>query len=120
MIKGGFTINLTMIIFYLLIYLLSSFFYYKIYQKADLSNAWMAWVPILNIIPFFHVINRSAWNVLYLLIPIASIYFVFKFLIEFIKAFGLNPWFIIGFLISPINLIILGYMAFNKDVTYRN
>jgi hypothetical protein len=92
---------------------------YKIYQKANLSDAWMAWIPVLNVLPYFHVIDRSAWSVFYLIIPFANIYFSIKFAIEFLKAFGMNPWWVIGYLISPVNLIILLYIAFNQSVTYQ-
>jgi hypothetical protein len=104
----------------LLVYLIFSFTLFKLYQKAGLKSAFYAFIPILGTIPFFHAINRSAWNFLWLLVPLANIYFSIRFQIEFLRAYGQNDWAVLVYIfLPPLGLIHFLFMAFHKDVEFE-
>lgn len=101
-------------------YLANAFAFYRIGSKAGLKNLWLAFIPFLQFILFFHIINRSAWNVLLLIIPIVNIIFGIIYYVEFYKAFGVDTlWIVLGILVPfPIGTILLFYLAFS-DITYK-
>lgn len=121
---------------------------YKLYKKANHKYPWLAFLIFPAFVPFFHVINRSAWNVLWMLVPYLTMitgsilmendqnyrlglilflvslvpYFVFaiKFTIEFLDVYGIDrPWILAILLIPLAQYVILGYMAFSRNVQYK-
>lgn len=115
-------------------YIVSSLLYMRIYQKANLQDAWLAWIPIGNLIPFFRLIKRSIWNILWLLIPVVNIVFLVFFYAKFFKAFGMSPGFVVVVLLPVIGgffaplysilgsfvlLILLAYMVYADNVQYQ-
>jgi uncharacterized membrane protein len=55
------------------IYLLQAFAFYRLAQKAGVKNEWIAFIPLLQFILFFHIIDRSAWHILIVLIAIIPV-----------------------------------------------
>ena len=126
------------------LYLLSSFLSYKLYNKAMLGNSWMAWIPLLNLVPFFNAINRSGWNLLWILAPVATtiaaftvpmwgpnrisvflagfiliIYISAKWIGELLKAYGISKLLLPLSIIPIANLLLLFYMSFAKNIRYK-
>jgi hypothetical protein len=97
--------------------------FFKIYKKAKVKSNWMVFIPIFpfSIIPFFHSIDKSAWQVLKWFIPVAGIYFIIKDQVEFYKRFGLKPavTILLSYFIPFAALIIFIYIAFSKEVEYE-
>lgn len=127
----------------LIVYVINALTYYKLSKKAGLdSHAWMAWVPVLQNVLFFHMIDKSGWYVLLYLIP--SITLVFDsgimaviglilnlavvilsviWLADLLKRFGQSPLWIITLFIPIINIafiVFFIYMAFSNDVQYQS
>ena len=69
-------------------YLLNAASLYKMSEKANLNNSWIAFIPFLQFILFFHLINKSAWYVLLLLIPFVNIILYFVWSYELYTNFG--------------------------------
>ncbi|GAB6548569.1 hypothetical protein bcgnr5378_09330 [Bacillus cereus] len=140
------------IFFSLVLFALTIGIQYVVYKKAGIKHAWFALTVVLGFIPFFHSINRSAWNILWYILPFFTMIFCLPFLvigswswalttllvfvvsiaivcvtgiifnIKFLKAFGLSPWLILLYLIPYLNvimhLVLMGYIAFSKNVKY--
>lgn len=78
------------IILGLAFYLLEAFAYYFAFKKAGIENAWLAFIPIAQLWPFMRVIKKSAWNLFWLLCPIANIVFAIIWQGRFLQAFGIS------------------------------
>lgn len=114
-------------------YVFQGFIYYKIYQKANVKYPWMSWIPIANMVPFFWVIKKSAWNLVWLIVPalatailrptlgttgliiagilnVVMLVLVIIWMVRFLKAFRISPhwlWFAIGLIIPLLNFLII-------------
>lgn len=102
------------------VYIINALTYYKIAEKAGLGNAWIAFIPILQFIIMFHVIDKSAWWIILYFIPfvniIATIVFTYQFMDRFdIPGVVIILAFIIPFLMAGVFL----YMAFSGNCHYR-
>ena len=54
-------------------WLINALVFYRMAQKADVRNAWLAFIPVFQFILFFHLLDKSAWNVLWLLVPLLNV-----------------------------------------------
>lgn len=102
------------------LYIANACAFYSIGRKAGLDNHWFAFVPFLQFILFFHIIKRSAWWALVLLIPIVGVIASLIFYWEFYSAFGIDTiWKLLAILFPfPMATVLLFYMAFT-DITYK-
>lgn len=88
-------------------------------RKAGYDIAWLAFIPILSFIPFFMLIKRSFWNVLFLLIPIVNVVFAIIWAIEIQQVFGRNKLMVLLILFVPgFAFIYYIYLGTSKDVRY--
>lgn len=104
------------LIFGLAAYLFGSYCFYNIYQKLGESNAWFAWVPILNNWIMYKAGDQSPWWIIGLFIPLVNFVALVFLLIAFInivKKLGKNPWLILLMIIPLVNFVILYMFAFN-------
>ncbi|UOF92591.1 hypothetical protein LSG31_10775 [Fodinisporobacter ferrooxydans] len=110
-------------------WILQGFAFYKMYTKANVWSPWLAFIPIANLWPFMWTIKKSAWNILWLIIPIVNLVFSIIWTIRLLKAFNMNPlWALlfIGYVIPAINsfvvlafLVLYCYMGFSSNVRYN-
>lgn len=106
----------------LIIYLVVAGAFYSMFRKAGTPNAWLAFIPIAGLWPFLWTINRSAWNVLWLLIPVVNYVLMLYWLGQLLKAFRHSPWFVLLMLFPPSNLIFFGiviYIGYSNSVKYN-
>ncbi len=103
-------------------YILQSYALMRLFQKANVAYPWLAWIPVAYYWPFLWTIKKSAWNVLWYLVPIANIVFAIIWLVKFLRAYGQSGWMILINLIpyigSLIFLIYLMVIAFSSKVNY--
>lgn len=105
-------------------YLLNAITLYKLSEKASVRNSWLAFIPVVQFILFFHILDKSAWNVLWILVPIVNIVFLLKWTHEFYLRFGTSSnTSIIIIILSVFTGSIIGkvfeiYLAFSDDVRY--
>ncbi len=120
----------------LAVYILMATAFFKMFRKANVPHAWLAYVPIAQYWPFFWTIKKSAWNILWGLVSIAGIGIAIPMMIQhritiaigivilfsivpivlgiiwqvrLFKAFGMNPWWLlalIGGIIPIINYVV--------------
>lgn len=111
-------------LFLIAIYVYSALAYQSIYRKSGHKKPWMAWIPIVNIIPAFELGGfHWAWIFLVLaaMIPaigfIASIALVVLTIISMWRIFkkaGYPGWLSLFILIPVANLIVIGIVAWQK------
>ena len=113
----GLAIVLTLIytLFGLAFYIYSAICLMLIAKKTGTPNGWMAWLPILNIYLMCKVAGKSGAWIFLLLIPIVSIIAIVILWMAISERCGKPSWWGILILISPINLIIMGVLAFSKS-----
>lgn len=107
-----------------LLYFLDAFSFYRMAKKANVRNAWIAFIPILQFILFFHMIDKSAWYILLFLIPVVN--FVLKIIwsYDLYLRFGTESG--VAILIVVLNFFtgsLVGkvyqlYLAFSDNVSY--
>lgn len=98
-------------IYLVIYYALVAFPYYKMYQRANLKNPWIAFVPIIGSFKIFNLANFSMWYYLALIgiafIPFVGALIIFIFMIyvycKILKNFCLGPLgIILGIFFTPI------------------
>lgn len=113
LIKNEFTLffAIALITYLVIYYLFVAFPYYKMYQRANLKNPWIAFIPLIGQFKIFNLANFSMWYYLaligiafipfvgILIVGIFSIYMYYKIL----KNFCLGPLgIILGIFFTPI------------------
>lgn len=93
-------------IFYLILMIISTVSYWKIYTKMGIAG-WKSIIPIYSAVVLFNALGRSGWQILLFLIPFVNIYIAFKVYIELAKRFDKGAGFgvglvLLGFIFAPI------------------
>lgn len=106
------------------VYLLQAIAYFALGRKAGVTYSWLSFIPLLQVFVLLAIVSRSAWNALWLLIPIVNAIFVIIWYVRLFRAFGQNPWWLLLLLVPGINgiflIVILCYMAFSSQVAYNS
>lgn len=101
-------------LFILAIYFYFSFTMYKIALKTGWnSQAWWAWVPLLNSFLMLKCASKPMWWFLLFMIPIVNLIYFAIVWIEIAKATGNAPMWGIMMLLPIINFIAVGILAFS-------
>jgi len=108
-----------MLIFSIGIYLIQAVTIYKISEKANVGNRWLAFIPVLQFILILHIIDKSAFWMLIALIPFVNFLFGIYMIARFLQAFEMPIWVIICSVLVPFAYqIALFYIAFYSDARY--
>jgi hypothetical protein len=119
--SGGYIIGIfisTMII----CYLIQAISYYKIAEKANVGDRWLAFIPIAQNILFLHIIDKSGWYILIDLLgfipvvgPLIVIIINCIWAVRFYQCFNTSTILIVLCVIIPlIALIYMLYLAFSN------
>ncbi|MFZ3054542.1 MAG: DUF5684 domain-containing protein [Minisyncoccales bacterium] len=81
-------------------------------QRTNTPNSWLAWIPIGNIFLMISIAQKPMWWILLFLIPLVNIVIAVIIWMAISERRGKPNWLGILILISPINLFIIGYLAF--------
>lgn len=102
------------------LYLWSSFVFYRLSVKAGLDNPWMNFVPVLNIVKMCHLVNWSGWMALLYFVPFVGSFIGIYHYYLILKAFGRSGWMLVLFYVIPFFIIFyMLYMAFSDNVEYE-
>jgi Family of unknown function (DUF5684) len=66
------------LIIQIVFYILFAYSLFTLAKKLGEQYAWMAWVPVLNIVLMFRMAKMSLWWLLGLIVPIFNIYVYIK------------------------------------------
>ncbi len=98
----------------LVFYVYFSFCIMKIAQKLGVENAWLAWIPIVNIWVLVQCAGKEWWWILLMFIPIANIVAAIVIWMAIAERRGKPSWLGILMIVPIANLIIPGYLAFSE------
>lgn len=105
------------------LYLVQAFAYYKMAEKAQVKNAWLSFIPFLQFVIFFHLINKSAWNIFLLIIPLVNIVLMLVWTYRLFEVFDAGGP--VGMLVIVLSLffgitlmVYEVYLAFSPKVVY--
>ena len=119
MVESQRTIMTVVWISYIVMYVIQAVTLYFIARKANVRNPWVAFVPVLQTIVFLHIIDKSGWAILLLLIPFVNIVLYIVWLVKFYGAFKVNGGLIALSIIIPIvGLVMMFLLAFSNDYSY--
>ena len=99
--------------FYLVIYLYFAFCIYRIAQKCNVEMAWLAWIPIVQVIPLIQAARKPLWWIILLLIPLVNIVIAVIIWMGVAEQRGKPSWVGILMIVPLVNLVIPAYLAFS-------
>lgn len=82
-------------------------------QKTNTANAWLAWIPIANIILMLNIAKKPIWWIILFLIPIVNIIIAILVWMGIAEARGKPNWWGILTIVPVVNLIVPGYLAWS-------
>lgn len=86
----------------------------EIGKKTNTPNGWMAWVPIVNIFYMLQIARLPLWYFILMLIPLVNIFVIIYVWIKIAERRGRSVLWGILMIISPVNLVLLWFMAFRE------
>jgi magnesium-transporting ATPase (P-type) len=82
-------------------------------KKTNTPNAWLAWIPIVNIILMLNVAKKPLWWFILCLIPLVNIVIFIIVWMAIAEARGKPNWWGILMIVPVVNLIVPGYLAWS-------
>jgi hypothetical protein len=107
------------LVFFLTYYVYMSICLMKIAKKTNTENAWFAWIPILDLLLSLQIAKKPTWWIVWFFVPVANIIVYILAWMGISKTLGKQEWLGILMIISPINLIVQGYLAFSKTTEIK-
>ena len=101
-------------VFWLIIYVYFAVCLMMIANKTNTSNAWLAWIPILNVFLMLMIAKKPLWWFILLFIPLVNIVIYVIVWMGIAEARGKPSWLGILMLIPVLNLIVPGILAFTE------
>jgi cytochrome bd-type quinol oxidase subunit 2 len=106
---GGFMV--VFLIIGLAVYVYMALALQTIANKTNTENAWLAWVPIINIILMLNIAKKPLWWIILCLIPIVNIIVIVIVWMAIAEARGKPSWWGILFIVPVVQVIVPGYLA---------
>ena len=85
---------------------------YLIAKKTDTQEAWVAWIPILNLLVICWAAGRPSWWFFLLLIPLVNIVVYIEMWMTIAEVRNQETWIGLLMIIPGVNLVLLGILAF--------
>jgi len=100
-----------MFLVWIVIYAYFALAFMAIAKKTNTPNAWMAWVPILNLWLMIQVAQKEAWWIILFFVPIANIVAMIVVMMAVAERVGKPSWWGVLMIVPVANLIVPGYLA---------
>jgi hypothetical protein len=88
---------------------------WKMADRTKEEPQWFALVPLLNIVLFLKIAKRPVWWLILFFIPIVNLITVVVATMALCQRFGLNKWWGLASLVSPLNLVLYLYLAYGTE-----
>jgi len=111
-ILGGFMF--IFLIFCLVMYVYVALALQTIAQKTDTENAWLAWIPIANIVLMLNIAKKPIWWIILFFIPLVGIVMYILVWMGIAEERGKPNWWGILLIVPVVNLIVPGYLAWSE------
>jgi hypothetical protein len=99
------------LLFFAVFYVYIALALQTIAKKTNTENAWLAWIPIVNIILMLNIAKKPLWWFILLLIPLVNIVIAIIVWMAIAEARGKPNWWGILMIVPVVNLIVPGYLA---------
>lgn len=99
-------------IFVIALYAYGAYSIQLLANKTNTPNAWMAWVPIINMFLLLKIAGKPGWWFILFLVPLVNIVIIAMVWMAVATAVGKANWLGILMLVPLVNFIVLGYLAF--------
>ncbi len=104
---------------FLLVFLVIGLAFYVYYslalqtiaKKTNTENAWLAWIPIINIILMLNIAKKPLWWIILCFIPLVNIVIMIIVWMAIAEARNKPNWWGILLIVPLVNLIVPGYLA---------
>ena len=107
------------IVLSIVVYLVATVPVYKIAQRLNEENAWMAFVPIANAFLLVSMAGKEWWWVLLMLIPVINFFIAIILFMGIADNLGHPSWMGILMIVPLLNLALLYYWAFGPAPAAR-
>lgn len=97
----------------LAVYLYMALALQTIAEKTETPNAWLAWIPLVNIFLMLSVAKKPAWWFLLFLIPLVNVIIAVIVWMAIASARRKPDWWGILMIVPLVNLAIPGYLAWS-------
>ncbi len=105
-----------MLIVFLIMYAYMAYCIQIIGKKSGVSNSWLAWVPVAQVIIMIQAAKKSIWWFLLTFIPLVNLVIYVRLWSNMAHNRGMNRWWHGLFSLIPgVNFISMGYIAFAKS-----
>jgi len=111
----GLGFGLAWISSYLAFYIYLALTLMFIAKKTGTPNAWMAWIPILNLYLMCKAAGKSGIWIILLLLPVVNVVAMILLWAGMAQRLGRPGWWGILMLIPVVNLVLMGILAFSKS-----
>ena len=109
----GAAVLVVMLLIGLAVYVYISLALQTIAKKTNTENAWMAWIPIINIILMLNIAKKPLWWIILLIIPIVGLIVGIIVWMAIAEARGKPSWWGILLIVPIIGIIVPGYLAWS-------
>ena len=82
-------------------------------NKTNTENAWLAWIPIANIILMLNIARKPIWWIVLFLIPLVSIVIAIIVWMGIAEARNKPNWWGILLIVPVVGIIVPGYLAWS-------
>ena len=82
-------------------------------KKTNTENAWLAWIPIVNIILMLNIAKKPLWWILLFFVPLVSIVILIIVWMQIAVARNKPNWWGILLIVPVVGLIVPGYLAWS-------
>lgn len=102
---------LVFLLFGLALYVYFALALSTIATKTHTENAWLAWIPIANIVLMLNIAKKPIWWIILFFIPLVSIVMAIIVFMAIAEARGKPSWWGILIIVPLVGLIVPGYLA---------
>ena len=81
--------------------------------KTNTGNAWLAWIPIVNLVLMLNIAKKPIWWFILLLIPLVNIVMIILVWMGIAEARNKPNWWGILMIVPVVNIIVPGYLAWS-------
>jgi dolichyl-phosphate-mannose--protein O-mannosyl transferase len=82
-------------------------------NKTNTENAWLAWIPIANIILMLNIARKPIWWIILFLIPLVNLVMAIIVWMGIAEARNKPSWWGILLIVPLVNVIVPGYLAWS-------
>jgi Family of unknown function (DUF5684) len=82
-------------------------------NKTNTENAWLAWIPIVNIVLMLNIAKKPIWWIILFLIPLVNIVVAIIVWMGVAEARNKPSWWGVLLIVPLIGIIVPGYLAWS-------